>query len=158
MLLQNWFQVSTHSFLGKDDSDYLAFKETTWSYSKFVYRSTCLCEPVPLHSQPIQICCPRMKICKRNYNMYIFILLLTLKSLLQYLVKGQLISKGLFGILNSSKKRMKKFDLTTMIPQVDLFLFVFWKNLKTPKRHLEINWPLARSQYFCHCAKFHKPL
>ena len=53
--------------------------------------------------------------------------------------KGQLISKGLFGILNSSKKRTKKFDLTTMIPQVDLFSFVFWKNLKTPKRHFEIN-------------------
>ena len=29
-----------------------------------------------------------------------------------------------------------------MIPQVDLFSFVFWKNLKTPKRHFEINWPL----------------
>ena len=28
--------------------------------------------------------------------------------------KGQLISKGLFGILNSSKKRTKKFELTTM--------------------------------------------
>ena len=54
-------------------------------------------------------------------------------------VKGQLISKGLFGILNSSKKLTKKFDLTTMIPQVDLFSFVFWKNLKTPKRHFEIN-------------------
>ena len=33
--------------LCKDDSDYLAFKETTWSYSKFVYRSAFLCEPVP---------------------------------------------------------------------------------------------------------------
>ena len=41
----------------KDDSDYLAFKETTWLYSKFVYRSTFLCKPVPPHSQPIQICC-----------------------------------------------------------------------------------------------------
>ena len=47
--------------------------------------------------------------------------------------KGQLISKGLFGILDSSKKRTKKFDLATMIPQVDLFSFFFWKNLKTPK-------------------------
>ena len=54
------------------------------------------------------------------------------------MLKGQLISKGLFGILNSSKKRTKKFDLTTMIPQVDLFSFVFWKNLKSPKRHFEI--------------------
>ena len=42
--------------------------------------------------------------------------------------KGQLISKGLFGILNSSKKQTKTFDFTTMI---DLFKFVFWKNLKT---------------------------
>ena len=42
--------------------------------------------------------------------------------------KGQLISKGLFGILNSSKKRTKK---TTMIPQV---VFVhFLEELKTPK-------------------------
>ena len=55
--------------------------------------------------------------------------------------KGQLISKGLFIILKSSKKR-KKIDLTTMIHQVDLFSFVFWKNLKSPKRHFEINWPL----------------
>ena len=53
--------------------------------------------------------------------------------------KGQLISKGLFAILNSSKKRRKKFDLTTVILQVDLFSSVFWKNLKTPKIHFEIN-------------------
>ena len=39
--------------------------------------------------------------------------------------KGQLISKELYGILNSSKKRTKKFDLTTMIPQIELFLFFF---------------------------------
>ena len=25
----------------------------------------------------------------------------------------------------------------------DLFLFVFWKKLKIPKRHFEINWPLG---------------
>ena len=25
---------------------------------------------------------------------------------------------------------------------VDLFLFVFWKKVKTPKRQFEINWPL----------------
>ena len=31
----------------KDDSDYLAFKETSLSYTKFVYRSAFLCEPVP---------------------------------------------------------------------------------------------------------------
>ena len=38
--------------------------------------------------------------------------------------KGQLISKGFFGIV-SPKKRTKIFDFTTMIPQVDLFSFVF---------------------------------
>ena len=27
----------------------------------------------------------------------------------------------------------------------DVFLFVFWKKLKTPKMHFEINWPLAGS-------------
>ena len=28
---------------------------------------------------------------------------------------------------------MEKFDLTTMISQVDLFSFIVWKNLKTKK-------------------------
>ena len=58
-------------------------------------------------------------------------------------LKGQLISKGLFGILNSSKKRTEK-NSTTMIPQVELFLFVLWKNWRhQKKRHFEINWPLG---------------
>ena len=65
----------------------------------------------------------------------------TIKLNLQCLLlkpKGQLISKGLFGILNFSKKRAKKIYLATMIP-----LFVhFLEELKTPKRQLEINWPL----------------
>ena len=65
-------------------------------------------------------------------------------------VKGQLISKRLFGILNSSKKQTKKFDLTTKTPKVDLFSFVFWKNLMAPKRHFEINWPLVTSQSTWH--------
>ena len=37
-----------------------------------------------------------------------------------------------------SQKTNKKFDFTTMIPKVDLFSFVFWEKLKTPKRHFEI--------------------
>ena len=53
--------------------------------------------------------------------------------------KGQLISKGLFGILNSSKNEQKKFDLTTVISFFDLFSFLSWKNLKTTIRHFEIN-------------------
>ena len=52
------------------------------------------------------------------------------------LVKDQLISKGLIVILNSSQKQKKKIQQTTMIPKV--LLFVFWENLKTPNRHLEI--------------------
>ena len=47
--------------------------------------------------------------------------------------KGQLISKCFFGIFNSSKKRTKKFDLTTLIPQVELFLFVFGRIQNTKK-------------------------
>ena len=47
--------------------------------------------------------------------------------------KGKLISKGLFGILNSSKKQINKFDLTTMILKVELLSFIFLDELKTPK-------------------------
>ena len=31
----------------------------------------------------------------------------------------------------------------------DLFLFVFWKKLKTPKRHFEIIWPLVGKKLEC---------
>ena len=58
------------------------------------------------------------------------------------LSKGQTKLKWFFQADVSSKKRMNTFDFTTMIPQVDLFSFVFWKKFKTPKRHFEINWPL----------------
>ena len=47
--------------------------------------------------------------------------------------KGPLISKCLFGIFNSPKKRTKKFDFTTIVPQVELFSFVFWENLRHQK-------------------------
>ena len=30
----------------------------------------------------------------------------------------------------------------------DLFSFVFWKKLKIPKRHFEINWPLVLLPFF----------
>ena len=59
--------------------------------------------------------------------------------------KGQLISKCLLGIFNSSKKRAKQFALTMMVPQVELFSFVVLEELKPPKRHFEINWPLEES-------------
>ena len=54
--------------------------------------------------------------------------------------------KYFFGILNSPKKRTTKFDLITVIPQVDLFSFVFWRKAKTPKNHFEIIWPSVREQ------------
>ena len=67
-----------------------------------------------------------------------------LKSSSSGLPKGQLISKCLFGIFNSPKKERKEIDFTTMVPQVELFLFVFLGELKTPERHFEINWPLEK--------------
>ena len=51
----------------------------------------------------------------------------------RWIPKGQLISKCLFGILNSPKKRTKKFKITTVVPQVELFPFVFWKNWRDQK-------------------------
>ena len=42
--------------------------------------------------------------------------------------KGQLISKCLFVILNSPRKRTKIFDFTAMVPQVEFFSFIFWEN------------------------------
>ena len=57
-------------------------------------------------------------------NMYIF-------DILKH-SKGQLISKGLFGVYDSSKKTNEKTKKlrpnSTKIPQVELFSFVFWKN------------------------------
>ena len=47
----------------------------------------------------------------------------------------------------SSIKWTKEFDFTTMIPQVDLFLFVFWRKSTTQKNHFEINWPLVTRKY-----------
>ena len=38
----------------QDDSDNLAFKETTWLYNKFVYRSIFMCKLVPRCSQSIK--------------------------------------------------------------------------------------------------------
>ena len=64
----------------------------------------------------------------------------------EMITKGQTKSKQFFQADVSSKKRTNKFYFTTMKPQVDLFLFIFWRKLKTPKRHFEINWPLTSSR------------
>ena len=42
----------------------------------------------------------------------------------------------------SYKKQSKELYFTTMKPQERL---VFWRKLKTPKRHFEINWPLPHA-------------
>ena len=56
------------------------------------------------------------------------------------ITKGQLISKCLFGIFNSSKKQTKKFDLSTYYGTSSWIVFVlFWEELETAKRHFEIN-------------------
>ena len=47
----------------------------------------------------------------------------------------------------SSKKQTNDFYFTTLKSQVDMFLFVFWRKLKTAKRHFEINCPLGRQKY-----------
>ena len=59
--------------------------------------------------------------------------------------KGQTKLKWFFQADVSSEKRTNEFNFTTMTPQVDLFSFVFWKKLKTPKRYFEIKWPLETS-------------
>ena len=60
-----------------------------------------------------------------------------LSAFLAFAIKGQLISKGLFGIISSSTKQ--KFDSNTMMPQVKLFSFLFWKYWRHTKRHFETN-------------------
>ena len=40
-----------------------------------------------------------------------------------------------FGIFNSPKNEQKKFEFTTMVPQVELFSFVFWENWR-PKNDI----------------------
>ena len=63
--------------------------------------------------------------------------------------------------LSSREFFQKTNNFTTMIPHVDLFSFVFWKKLKTPKRRFEINWPLRKKQtssYFLEDIELFRPL
>ena len=57
--------------------------------------------------------------------------------------KGQLISKCLFGVFNSPKK-MNENNLSwgTIVVKSNIFVHFLGK-FKIPKRHFEINWPLA---------------
>ena len=65
-----------------------------------------------------------------------FIALLGNKLSEEIVPKDLLISKGLFGILNSSKKEQKQFDSKYH----SIYTFVcFLKELKAPRSHFEIN-------------------
>ena len=93
------------------------------------------------------VCTYSKKVCKKDQSVSDFYLLcmiyiripLHIDNFYHLVTKGQFISKGLFRILNSLQKRTKKFNFTTMIPQVDLFSFVFWEKVKAPKSPSEIN-------------------
>ena len=53
---------------------------------------------------------------------------------LQHESKGQLISEGLFGILNSSKKRTKKFDLIMYYTSGRLVFIRFLEEFEDTKK------------------------
>ena len=73
------------------------------------------------------------------------------------LLKVTLISKGLFGILNSSKKKKEKLRPNYYDTSGWIVFVRFLEELKTPKRHFEINWPPSKStdvfvrRYWCFC-------
>ena len=58
--------------------------------------------------------------------------------------KGHLISKGLFAILNSSKKRMKQFDHSTVRPKKTNLFVRFLEESLACKKHYDFVWPLRR--------------
>ena len=74
----------------------------------------------------------KMKRTKQLLLMF-FQIILTIKNHISYFTirrscKGQLSSKCPFGAFNSSKKTKEKIQHTVLlIPQVEFFLFVFWK-------------------------------
>ena len=69
------------------------------------------------------------------------------------LPKGQLILKYLFGIFNSPPKEQKK-RLYYYGTSSRIVFFRFLGELKTQKRHFEINWPLKIHLYWWYCPHF----
>ena len=67
---------------------------------------------------------------------------------IRLLVKGQLISKELVGILNSSIKRIKKFNLQYYDTSGRLVFVSFLEELETSKSSFKINWPLPSTRIF----------
>ena len=91
-----------------------------------------------------QICRTTISIIQGGWQKnYIFHLKTIWKLFTNSDTKGRLTSKCLFVILNSPRKRANKIDFTNMIPHGELFSFIFLGELKTSKRHFEINWPLV---------------
>ena len=73
---------------------------------------------------------------------------ITSKLILMESLKVRQSRNDLFKPTFLPKKWTNKFDFTTMILQVNLFSFVFWRKSTTPKNHFEINWPLSRALAF----------
>ena len=63
------------------------------------------------------------------------------KSIFGFPNKGQSISKCLFGVFTFSQKMNETIRLYYVL--VNLLSFVFWEQVKTPKRNFEIIWPLG---------------
>ena len=78
--------------------------------------------------------------CCCQFFYYFFFVLFTF-------TKDQTKSKRFFHIDVSSKKQTNDFYFTTLKSHVDVFFFLFWRKLKTPKRHFEINCPLGCQKY-----------
>ena len=68
--------------------------------------------------------------------------ILVLKVCFKVILMVRQIRNDFFKITFPPKKERNEFDFTTMIPQIDLLLFNFWRKLKTPESYFEINWPL----------------
>ena len=76
-------------------------------------------------------------VCLRIFSLSLTLLKVATIGLTWKIWKGQLILKANCQAVNSSKKQMNSF-----LQVCDVISFVFWKKLKTPKRHFEIIWPL----------------
>ena len=63
-------------------------------------------------------------------------------KLISHLRSGQTKSKWFFFKLTFLPKN-ERINSTLLL--CDLFSFVFWKKLTIPKRHFEINWPIANN-------------
>ena len=119
------FDQTATAIYDKDDSDYLAFKETTWLYSKFVYRSTFLCEPVLLHSQPIQICCTTMTNMQTELR-YVHLYQCQLLAVQQSKLSVLSISKDVLGLFHIEAKVFQIWHFLNPNSPAMLSRDIFW--------------------------------